>query len=236
MIALDLVATSIDAISLISLLVVGIVGVKTVRRFEQSKQAVTESASLITVIVEALAARIQRTEAVLTALRSDMAMASRRCDAVETQQAALRASNQQMLGQLQDILSNDRRLIAELEQLKSNLGSMPQQRTQPIEGLPKRENFSAVMSEGDVLASLTRTERRTLEILRVEGAKGAPELGKRLEKSREHTSRLMKKLYMEGYVSRETNHAPFRYKLNDVVGSALESADRMVTAEQRAAR
>jgi DNA-binding MarR family transcriptional regulator len=81
------------------------------------------------------------------------------------------------------------------------------------------------------MASLTPTEHETLEILRQEGPQAAPELGKRLRKSREHTSRLMKKLYLEGYVDRETNHAPFRYKVNDSLRLALERKDGSVTAK-----
>jgi hypothetical protein len=32
---------------------------------------------------------------------------------------------------------------------------------------------------------------------------------------------LMKKLYLEGYVDRESNHAPFRYKVTDTARSAI---------------
>jgi DNA-binding MarR family transcriptional regulator len=68
---------------------------------------------------------------------------------------------------------------------------------------------------------LTPTERQTIEILTREGPKAAPDLGRRLKKSREHMARLMKKLYFEGYVDRETNRAPFRYRLNEKVRSNL---------------
>lgn len=218
-------------ISLLSLLLAGIVGLRAVRAFQQSRQAVTESASLISVIVDALTSRIQRSESALATLRSDMSTATRRSDILEGIQSELRASYEQIVHQLQDVLSTDKKLIVELERLKSTMGEMPPGR-QGIDGLPKPGNFATVISDGDVLAPLTPTERRTLEILRVEGAKGAPELGKRLKKSREHTSRLMKKLYMEGYVSRESNRAPFRYRLNDMVRSALESAPNPITEEQ----
>ena len=160
-----------------------------------------------------------------------MTISTRRTDALEGRQAALLSSCERTIHQLEDVLSNDKKFIVELEQLKSRLvenkiGPQVQQ------GLPRRENFAALISEEDVLSSLTPTERRTLEILRLEGAKGAPELGNRLMKSREHTSRLMKKLYMEGYVSRESNRAPFRYKLNEAVRSAMESPEGHVTAER----
>lgn len=216
---------------MLSLLVAGIVGLRAVRAFRQSRQAVTESASLISVIVDALTSRIQRSESTLATLRSEVAAETRRSDILEGNQSALRASHEEIVHQLQDVLSTDKKLILELEHLRSTIGEAPRAR-QAIDGLPKPGNLAAMISEADVLASLTATERTTLEILRAEGAKGAPELGKRLKKSREHTSRLMKKLYMEGYVSRESNRAPFRYRLNDVVRSALESAPGPIMEEE----
>ena len=160
-----------------------------------------------------------------------MATVARRGDTLKAEQTQLHAAYEQMTRQVQDALSNDKKLIADLEQLKAKLIEIPKGQ-QTMEGLPRRENFATILSEGDMLAALTPTERRALEILRVEGSRGAPELGKQLKKSREHTCRLMKKLYMEGYVNRESNHTPFRYKLNDEVRSALESAGDEITAGQ----
>ena len=229
--SLDLIATSTDVISLVCLLLAAIVGLTAVRAFKQSKQAVAESASLLSVIVDALSSRIQSSESVLARLRSDMMLSTRRTDALENRQGELLSSYERTVQQLENVLANDRKLVVELEQLKTKLGEL-QRSPRAVEGLPRPENLASVISEGDLLGALTPTERHTLEILRVEGTKGAPELGKRLMKSREHTSRLMKKLYMEGYVSRESNHAPFRYKLNETVRSALESSESQITAEQ----
>ena len=228
---MDLLAIATDLASLVTLLIVMLVALKVIRAFRQSKQAVIESASLVNVIVDALSTRIHRSELTLAALRSDIMSESRRGEALQAEQITLQASQEQILRQLEDVLSTDKRLVAELEQFKSKLSEVHQVRT--AEGLPKRENLRAVISDGDILSTLTPTERLTLEILRAEGAKGAPELGKRLEKSREHTSRLMKKLYMEGYVTRESNHSPFRYKLNESVRSALESGATRVIEEER---
>lgn len=80
------------------------------------------------------------------------------------------------------------------------------------------------------MAALTPTEQQTVEILRREGPKAAPELGKRVRKSREHMARLMKKLYMEGYVDRESNRAPFRYRLNEKVRQTFETGTKAITA------
>jgi septal ring factor EnvC (AmiA/AmiB activator) len=228
---MDALAFTIDTTSVAALLAVCVVGRKTLRAFQQSKLAVTESASLINVIVDALSLRIQRLESATATLRADAKATSRRSDGLEGEQNRLRATSETLTHQLEDMLSTDRQLMLALEGVRSRIDKIPQEK-QMLEGLPRPENVGTVISETDVLAALTPTERRTLEILMTEGAKGAPELGKRLEKSREHTSRLMKRLYMEGYVSRESNHAPFRYKLNDVIRLALQSADSDLKAEQ----
>ncbi len=227
---MDAFALAVDLVSLLCLVLVGIVGSKTIHAFQQSKQAVVESSSLISVIVDALSSRIQRSESVMIQLRSSMEATTQRSDALAGEQVNLRTSHQETLRHLQEILANDKKLVLEFEQLKSKLNTI-QQRNPSIDALPKRENLAALVSDGDFLASLTPTERLALEILRDEGAKAAPEIGKRLNKSREHTSRLMKKLYMEGYVDRESNHAPFRYKLNEALRATFESPNDQVRAK-----
>jgi len=212
------------------LVLVGIVGSKAIRAFQQSKQAVVESSSLIGIIVDALSSRIQRSEVAIVQLRSDVEATTQRSETLAGEQATLRVSHEETLHHLQEILANDKKLILEFEQLKSKLNAI-QQRSPTTEALPKRENLAALVSDGDLLATLTPTERMTLEILRDEGAKAAPEIGKRLKKSREHTSRLMKKLYMEGYVDRESNHAPFRYKLNESLRATFEGSSSAIMAK-----
>jgi len=228
---MDLFAIATDVASLVTLLIVTLIAWRALRAFRQSKQAVIESASLVNVIVDALSSRIHRSELTLAALRSDIMSESRRGEALQAEQVTLQTSQGQILRQLEDVLSTDKRLVAELEQFKSRLSEL--QQVGIAEGLPKRENLGVLISDGDILSTLTPTERLTLEVLRAEGVKGAPELGKRLEKSREHTSRLMKKLYMEGYVTRESNHSPFRYKLNESVRSALESGENRLIEKER---
>lgn len=62
------------------------------------------------------------------------------------------------------------------------------------------------------LIRLTSTEKQIIQILLSEGAKTAPEIEKKIDKTREHTSRLMKKLWQEGYVERDTHTIPFIYR------------------------
>jgi uncharacterized protein YoxC len=75
------------------------------------------------------------------------------------------------------------------------------------------------------IASLTETEVAVLEFLVAEGSKTAPEIKEKVQLSREHTARLMKKLYEEGYVERETGKLPFRYSVKKEMEKLLRKPE-----------
>jgi hypothetical protein len=228
---LDPFTIGLDAVSAAVLVTLVLLTVKAVHAFKESKQALMESASIISVIVDALASRIEQSESVVSQAQTEIDGLKTRIGGAEWEQAELHSSNLQLLKRLEEALSNDKKLVLDLESLKAKFASLPHIGAM-VQPPVKRMNLGGVVSEGDILSSLTPTERETLMILNAEGSKGAPELGQRLMKSREHTSRLMKKLYLEGYVDRESNRAPFRYKLSETVRSSLQPTGTVVTEKE----
>lgn len=75
------------------------------------------------------------------------------------------------------------------------------------------------------MAALTDTEITVLEMLSSEGPKTAPEIKERVHLSREHTARLMKKLYEEGYLEREVGKIPFSYSIKKEMEKLLKKAE-----------
>jgi len=75
------------------------------------------------------------------------------------------------------------------------------------------------------MAALTDTEIAVLEMLSSEGPKTAPEIKGRVKLSREHTARLMKKLYEEGYLEREVGKIPFRYTIKKEMEKLLKKPE-----------
>ncbi len=69
----------------------------------------------------------------------------------------------------------------------------------------------SVVQPGSLNSITTPTELQVLTLLADEGPKSAPEIGRFVGRSREHTARLMKKLFDEGYVRRDQTRIPFRY-------------------------
>ena len=227
---MDFITIVFDLVSIALFVIVVFLGFGTVRAFRQSRQAVTESASLLSVIVTALTSRVEASQSLVSDLGVKFEEFDQRTSQLESEQSNIRTNYLQVLRHLQEALSYDKRLIMELEQLKTKLTTIQQPRI-VVRNLPSRDQANPPVLAENVLAALTATERQTLDMLRREGGKSAPELGRRMKKSREHMARLMKKLYLDGYVDKESNRPPFRYKLNDKVGSILGNSEKQVTAE-----
>jgi DNA-binding MarR family transcriptional regulator len=78
------------------------------------------------------------------------------------------------------------------------------------------------------LAPLTPTELSVLEILANEDRKTAPEIKGKTNLTREHTARLMKKLYEDGYLERDTSKIPFAYSLKEEMRRILKKIPESV--------
>ena len=75
------------------------------------------------------------------------------------------------------------------------------------------------------LAPLTETELTVLEIIAKEGEKTAPEIREKIKLTREHSARLMKKLYEDGYLERYTHKMPYTYRLKEEMQKILKKRE-----------
>jgi len=80
-----------------------------------------------------------------------------------------------------------------------------------------------------VLAPLTETELMVLETIGREGEKTAPEIREKIGLTREHTARLMKKLYKDGYLERDTHKMPYVYRLKEEMQKILKRRETKVS-------
>ena len=75
------------------------------------------------------------------------------------------------------------------------------------------------------LEPLTETELMVLETIGKEGEKTAPEIREKIGLTREHTARLMKKLYKDGYLERDTHKMPYIYRLKEEMQKILKKRE-----------
>lgn len=135
---------------------------------------------------------------------------------------------------LQEYNSFKEKIIHELESLKDSLHSLREKydllesRIHEIfksEGELERkvvESGILVTREG-VLGSLNETEINVLKFLAEEGEKTANQIRDRFKLSREHSSRLLKKLYERGYLERSTRGKPYLYGIKREMKEFLEN-------------
>jgi chromosome segregation ATPase len=116
-------------------------------------------------------------------------------------------------------------LEAGQETLKAKLAGLEEQ-TQKFTAIPEMPSEPVIPIKRDkAMAALTDTEVAVLEMLFAEGAKTAPEIKERVQLSREHTARLMKKLYEKGYLERETGKIPFKYTVKKEMEKFLKKPE-----------
>ena len=134
----------------------------------------------------------------------------------------------------------EQKVSAEIENMDKRMNeiSMKQEKNmQRIEEVEKARRKPTVTPEAKIeaaipikreraLAPLTQTELSVLEILAAEGRKTAPEIRERVKLTREHTARLMKKLYEEGYLERNVQKIPYAYSIKKEMQKILKKESK----------
>jgi chromosome segregation ATPase len=156
----------------------------------------------------------------------------KKADAVENKIMPLESSvnviaesNTSILARLTEVDTKMRDAEASHETLQTKITALDEQ-LQKVTVIPEGRNEPVIPIRRDkAIAALTDTELAVLEMLSTEGPKTAPEIKERVQLSREHTARLMKKLYEEGYLERETGKIPFKYSVKKEMGKLLKRTE-----------
>lgn len=206
------------------------------RRLDTSRMSYREAKQLLSAMVTSLSGRIQRNELLARELSDQVQM-------LTANQARLRtevdiADKQRLLEYMQDWMTNMRGFVNRLDKLQKNLKDLNQQFQKLSLQVEQHAHSARIGANADTapvgvvtehtLTKLTPTERKVLELL-MSGPKAGPEIGRVMMKSREHTARLMKSLFEEGFVGRETGRQPYEYRLSDKVREGMAQ-----TIEERA--
>lgn len=130
-----------------------------------------------------------------------------------------------VLMKLNEIDGKARDVATSQEILTSRLSAIEKQAQRlPLMSEAKIEAVIPIKRE-KALAPLTETELSVLEMLSLEGSKTAPEIKSKIRLSREHTARLMKKLYEDGYLERDTGKIPFKYSVKKEMEKLLKKSE-----------
>jgi chromosome segregation ATPase len=144
---------------------------------------------------------------------------------MEKQLETVSENNSKVLSQIAEMDTKTQSIEAENQALKTEIREVKEQ-VEKLIAVPEIKSEPVIPIRRDkAMAALTDTEVTVLEMLSAEGSKTAPEIKDRVQLSREHTARLMKKLYEKGYLERETGKIPFRYSIKKEMKKLLRKAE-----------
>ena len=143
-------------------------------------------------------------------------------------------SRSKMVAEVKAIEERIGQAISTQETIKQKIEATEERARQKIEQLEKARSkrartrakqkiITAISIKGEkALAHLTEYQVKILEILATEGEKTAPEMKDKIGITREHTARLMRRLYDEGYVERDMRKMPYLYRIKEAAREILK--------------
>lgn len=116
-------------------------------------------------------------------------------------------------------------IVAAQEKLQRRISEVAERKPSTAPLTETRIKAAIPIRRDKALAPLTPTELAVLEFLASEGEKTAPQIKEAIKLTREHTARLMKKLYEEGYLERDERKIPFTYKIKEEMQKILRKTE-----------
>ncbi len=179
--------------------------------------------------LEVIAYKVEAVDAKTGGFSNRVGEIEKKVIALEANSATNSGDKQKMRTLLDEVDQKIRGAVASQEMLNAKITNLENQITQ-FAITPEAKIEAAIpIKREKALAHLTETEVAVLELLVSEGPKTAPEIKEKVGLSREHTARLMKNLYEEGYLERETGKIPFKYSVKKEMEKLLKKTESMAT-------
>lgn len=202
------------------------------RRIRHASKAYEEAKSVVGDIVISFDKQLQRQEqAVETVVQKVEAQA------VKAERLSKRFDEQEgrLTTRLADLTSKAAGL-SDLENMKIDMEALKIQVKDLVDAQQKLKEQAVTFSDSQIetaipirrdraLAPLTETELSVLEFIASGGEKTAPDVKERIKLTREHTARLMKKLYQEGYLERRSEKTPYAYTVKEEMLEILKKRE-----------
>ncbi|UCH57396.1 MAG: MarR family transcriptional regulator [Candidatus Bathyarchaeota archaeon] len=181
------------------------------KRIRQAQNEYESSKDLVRSITTGFTKQLSRVSRAIQNFENDASEARTIArEALETSQKAMESLNEnnQQRSELTERLSKTETSIVEMRDEIQRLAKRPTPvtvSTQVDAPIPLRQDA--------VLDQLTPTELEVLTLIEELGEGSVPEIRSRILKTREHTARLLKKLFDRGFIDRNTSGMPYRYYL-----------------------
>ena len=200
------------------------------RRLREVKEKYVEAKEVVGDIVISFNRQLDRHEEVLDSVKRRAEVSYLKSSSLEGKVSELEGKIEKLAAELKGFRQLGDKLDEKVEKLAESYKKI-EERLVELENLEyqlstESEDLTSVtpipIKRDKVLSRLTETELTVLKILADEGPKTAPQIRSRIKLSREHTARLMKKLYEQGYLERNTSKIPYSYRIKEEMLSLLK--------------
>ena len=181
------------------------------KRISQAQEEYEESRDIVRGITNGFTRQISRLTAAISGFEIDASDAQRMAaQALEASRMAVEASKSGV---------DERKLLAQrfegtensIEEIRKEIRELSKRPVPLVRAVPL--DAPIPLQQRDVLDQLTPTEFDVLTLIDEMGEGSVPEIRERIQKTREHTARLLKKLFDKGFIDRNTSSMPYRYHL-----------------------
>jgi len=181
------------------------------KKISQAQEEYEDARDIVRGITSGFTRQISRLTAAISGFESDASDAHRvAAQALEASRVAVDASESGV---------DERKLLAErfegtekaIEDMRKEIQELSKRPVPLMQALPL--DAPIPLQQRDVLDQLTSTEFHVLTLIDEMGEGSVPEIREKIQKTREHTARLLKKLFDKGFIDRNTSRMPYRYHL-----------------------
>lgn len=194
------------------------------RRIKQAQEAYEESREVTKSIVVSFLKELSRVKERLGHLEGEISGAVGKSNEALVVSVGVREEMKRLLGTVE-------KTAQELEGIRKQIEGLTRRREIRKERIERVSTPIPIGEEG-VLNKLNPTELRVLEIFKEEGEMTAPKIRERIGKTREHTARLLKKLYERGFIDRNARSMPYKYRIRKELRELLEDRKRKVVKKE----
>jgi len=199
------------------------------QRIKKVKKEYTEAKNVVGDIVVSFNKQLQRHEEQFGKVSYRLEALSKRSEDMAVKVERVETQITGMASKVTEASEAEKRLNEDVENLKEKIGDVAKAQEEikkHVSEIPEAKIEAAIPIKRErALAPLTETELHVLELIAEGGEKTAPEIKDMIKLTREHTARLVKKLYEEGYLERNTERTPYAYRVKEEMLKILKKTE-----------
>jgi len=181
------------------------------KKISQAQGEYERSKNLVRGITNGFTKQIARITATISNIEKDAAEAHNvAAQALEISKVTVEASSS-TIEEKSLLVERFEKAEKSIEDIRKELQELSKRPVSLVQPVPI--DAAIPLQQKDVLDQLTPTEFEVLTLIDEMGEGSVPEIREKIQKTREHTARLLKKLFDKGFIDRNTSSMPYRYHL-----------------------